>query len=101
MKMFLRHKHYPVKNVKVHNILKSNDRIPTCCHTTQWHSIVIWQNEIYDANAEKVLKLTKENLDWCVGENQKYISVIDAFQCFPNKKLCKTLNLEFVNIRYN
>ena len=95
--IILRAKHYTVKKIKINDLLKENTSVPIWCKISQWHTIVVWKNEIYDANSIFTLKLTEKNLNWCSGINSAFAGVLEGFKFYPSPKIAKKLNLEVIN----
>ena len=93
MKVLMNHLKFDIKKAQVKDIFKINNSVPLCVRMHAYHCVVIWNNEIYDANHTHTLPLNIDHMDWCSGHDIGFVDVVDAFYFYPRKKVCIALNL--------
>ena len=97
VQQLLRQNGYMIKKQKIDDIFNWKTEEPTLIKLHSLHCVVVWKDEIYDANHFCTLKLNKKNLDWCCGEYERFNGVLGAFTFYPNPKKIKKIQNTFIS----
>ena len=95
VKRILRTYGYFLQKVKIIDIYESSTKHPLMFQVHGVHAIIVWQNEIFDANNSHTLPFTENNMNRCCGTNESFIQPINPFIFHPSKKRIRTQNLSY------